>query len=160
MGFHGRGAGSCSRRSTPRARNAGEAKTSCYSASRNSAAETVPKRRRMTIVGRRVLARYVRDLFNAPLAFPRGGKFVGAFATFSSMLGFSVQRRKEMLPTPTHFLFSGTYGTVRRVLFPRMFSVFSRIFQRFCRERSPVEPRSEAIPGKCGCCKRCQSTEI
>ena len=29
-----------------------------------------------------------------------------------------------------------------------------------CREKLPVEPRSEAIPGKCGCCKRCQSTEI
>ena len=26
--------------------------------------------------------------------------------------------------------------------------------------KPPVEPRSEAIPGKCGCCKRCQSTEI
>ena len=44
LAFSWRGATSCSRRSTPRARNAGEAKTSCYSASRNSAAETVPKR--------------------------------------------------------------------------------------------------------------------
>ena len=34
----------CSRRSTPRARNAGEAKTSCYSASRNSGAKMVRKR--------------------------------------------------------------------------------------------------------------------
>jgi len=101
----------------------------------------------MTIVGRRVLERYVRDLFNAPLAFPRGGKFVGAFATFSSMLGFSVQRRKEMLPTPTHFYFSGLTarfdGYFSHVCFP-CFRVFSSGFAAKSRPWSRAQRPSRA----------------
>ena len=105
----------------------------------------------MTIVGRRVLERYVRDLFNAPLAFPRGGKFVGAFATFSSMLGFSVQRRKKMLPTPTHFYFSGLTarfdGYFSHVCFPcfRVFcSGFAAKSRPWSRAQRPSRARADA----------------
>ncbi len=77
-----RGGGTCcSSRSPPAAQNTGEAKTSCYSASRNSATKTVPLNRRMGIVSKFSMERYVLDLFTALLSSPRGGMIALATAT-------------------------------------------------------------------------------
>ena len=113
----------------------------------------------MTIAGWTALERYVRELFDAPLAFPRGGKFVGAFAAFSTKMVFQCTAKKGNATDPHAFYFSGFTarfdGYFSHVCFRSLM-----ISRGVCREKVPVEPRSEAIPGKCGCCKRCQSTEI
>ena len=57
----------------------------------------------MTIAGWTALERYVRDLFDAPLAFPRGGKFVGSFAASSPIFIIFMSGEKQNVADPQRF---------------------------------------------------------
>ena len=57
----------------------------------------------MTIAGWTALERYVRDLFIAPLTFPREGKFVGVFSASSPIFICFISGEKQNVADPQRF---------------------------------------------------------